>query len=123
MDAELLTLRGDIYTARKVYYQAVPECYETAASREGKAVSEGVFLNAAGAYREALSSLLVHLTTLEQTPSVLSETESTRRLVNLLGCEVRATRRFISLCRAKPPLSGDSTIIIAEPPGSRATNV
>jgi hypothetical protein len=106
VDAELLTLRGDIHTAGKEYYRATPECYETATPREGKAVSEGTFLSAAGAYGEALSHLPDHLTTLEQTPPVFSEAGRTRRLIDLQGREVRATRRFIPLCSSAPAPTG-----------------
>jgi hypothetical protein len=58
MDAELITLRGDIYRARWEYYRAVRECYETATSEEGKDATEDIFLNAtAAAYGEALSKI------------------------------------------------------------------
>jgi hypothetical protein len=114
MDAELLTRRKALYIVMGEYYCAIPECYETTTPQKGKAVSEDIFLSAVGAYEESLSHLLYHLTTLEQTPSVLGETKRTRRLIDLLGREVRATRRFISLCSVAPALAGELTIFLPE---------
>jgi hypothetical protein len=102
VDAELLTLRQTVCTASVDYYRAARKCYEATTPLEDTAVSEGIFLSAAGYYVVALSHLLIHLMTLEQTPSVLSETRRNRRLVYLLGSEVRATRRYIFLCPTVP---------------------
>ena len=71
VDAELLTLRQAVFTASVGYYRAARKCYEATTTREGMAVPEGIFLSAAGAYVVALSHLLTHLMTLEQTPLVL----------------------------------------------------
>jgi hypothetical protein len=109
MDAERVRLRGTLYAARTDYYRSITECYKTP---EGRSVAaEGIYLDAAAAYGEALTRLLRHLTTLEQTASVIDESESTRHLIDLLDREVRSTRHFLACTRPRrPPTLGESAM-------------
>ena len=106
MDAEHINLQGAVYAAAGDYYRAASEWCESAITREALAASEGAFLSTAAAYGDALTRLLRHLATLEQTGSVVGQAKRTRRLNDLLAVEVRVMRHYFSLISTAPTHAG-----------------
>jgi hypothetical protein len=93
MDAKLLRLRREMYTAGIAYHQAVLACLEllrAPASEEQQRAAES-FTAASAAYKATMEALLSHLPNSTPPPHLQSERERVTRHIVLLEVETKQT--------------------------------